>query len=154
VFLPANCKETLSYLVLYLLHGVGDNEYSWEVNGKSSAILNELVEDEQIDPVIVVMPFGFIKQDLKLKRQFPAKGDFAQYFSDVVKMIENEYKEIDSKRRALAGLSMGGKQALEYALDTSICLKRWGRSARPFTLGNLGTRSQMCRLSSAPKQLI
>jgi hypothetical protein len=43
VFLPPNCKETLSYPVLYLLHGVGDNEYSWEVNGKISAILNELV---------------------------------------------------------------------------------------------------------------
>jgi enterochelin esterase-like enzyme len=63
------------------------------------------------------MPFGFIKQDLKLERQFPAKEDFAEYFSDVVRTIENEYKEIDSKRRALAGLSMGGKQALEYALD-------------------------------------
>jgi hypothetical protein len=91
------CNETLSYPVLYLLHGVGDNEYSWEVNGKISANLNELAEDEQINPVIVVMPFGFIKQDLKLTRQFPAKGDFAQYFSDVVRTIENEDREQQEK---------------------------------------------------------
>ena len=117
VFVPANCKQQGPFPVLYLLHGVGDNEYSWEVNGKISAILNELIQDEQIDPVLVVMPFGFIKQDLKLKREFPRKEAFTQYFDDVVKTIENEYQEIDREHQALAGLSMGGKQALEYGLD-------------------------------------
>jgi len=117
VYLPANCKAAGPYRVLYLLHGVGDTEYSWEVNGNLSALINELIRDGQIDPMIVVMPFGFVKQEYKLIRKFPEKEEFDTFLGEVIEKIESKYSEIDQKRRALAGLSMGGKQALEYVLD-------------------------------------
>jgi enterochelin esterase-like enzyme len=117
VFLPASCKTAGPYRVLYLLHGVGDTEYSWEVNGNVSGLVNELIQDGQIDPVIVVMPFGFVKEEYKLSRTFPKKEEFDSFLNGAMEKIEARYPEIDKTRRALAGLSMGGKQTLEYALN-------------------------------------
>jgi enterochelin esterase-like enzyme len=111
------------YPVLYLLHGVGDVEFSWEVQGRVSAILDDLQKDKLIPPMIVVMPFGFECQKQKLDRDFPATQWFDGYLKALIRVVETEYRikveswRDDSVKRAIAGLSMGGKQALEFGLD-------------------------------------
>jgi enterochelin esterase-like enzyme len=113
-----------SYPVLYLLHGVGDVEFSWEVHGQASAILNELMRDKLIQPMIVLMPFGFDSNAQKLKRVFPDKAWFDGYLRGIMDEVEQAYKiqvgtTADGRyvKRGIAGLSMGGKQALEFGLD-------------------------------------
>ena len=115
---------TQSLPVLYLLHGVGDVEFSWEVHGHGSRHLDTLIADRSIEPMLVVMPFGFECQSQKLKREFPSKAWFDQFLLQLMHQVEKAYRiEVartrDDKfvKRAVAGLSMGGKQALEFALD-------------------------------------
>lgn len=115
--------------VLYLLHGVGDNEYSWELFGRASSVVDALVLANEIEPVVVVMPFGFVRQELKLTREFPTQKEFADHLDSLIAEVEGShwqkkegarearYPEIDRTRRAIAGLSMGGKQALEFGLE-------------------------------------
>jgi enterochelin esterase-like enzyme len=110
--------------LLYLLHGVGDIEYSWELYGKASAILDRLIEDTSIQPLIVVMPFGFQSNEQKFRREFPKKSWFDEYISSAIQTLERAYKvhvpatgDTRAPKRAIAGLSMGGKQALEFGLD-------------------------------------
>src|SRR4051812_44678499 len=62
--------------VLYLLHGVGDNEYSWELQAGVSSLLEELVSGNSVSPTIVAMPFGFVTQENKLNRRFPPQEEF------------------------------------------------------------------------------
>jgi enterochelin esterase-like enzyme len=106
-----------------LLHGVGDVEFSWELHGQASAIVDEAMKDGLIDPMIVVMPFGFECYDQKLQRQFPGPGSYL-YLKGLLDEVEQAYKTqvgttADGRylRRAIAGLSMGGKQALEFGLE-------------------------------------
>ena len=110
--------------VLYLLHGVGDLEYSWELYGKASVILDKLLENGSIKSLVVVMPFGFESNEQKFRREFPSKRWFDEYLSRVIQEVERAYKihvpatgDTQSPKRAIAGLSMGGKQALEFGLD-------------------------------------
>jgi enterochelin esterase-like enzyme len=126
VYTPPGYDEAKggSYPVLYLLHGVGDVEFSWEVHGQVSAILDDLLRDGLILPMIVVMPLGFESKDQKFRRQFPTKEWFDNYLRKLVDLIEPAYgisvgKTADGRhvKRAIAGLSMGGKQALEFGLE-------------------------------------
>jgi enterochelin esterase-like enzyme len=59
------------FAALYLQHGVADTEYSWEVHGRLSSSVDDLIRDGQIDPLVVVMPFDFMNQKQKLARTFP-----------------------------------------------------------------------------------
>ena len=110
--------------VLYLLHGVGDLEYSWELYGKASVILDKMVENASIKSPVVVMPFGFESDEQKFRREFPSKRWFDGYIATLVEEVERAYKirvptteDTRCPKRAIAGLSMGGKQALEFGLD-------------------------------------
>jgi enterochelin esterase-like enzyme len=118
IYLPANYIKKGPYPVLYLLHGVGDMEYSWEIHGHLSQIADDLIQQGQIEPLVVVMPFGFITQDEKLERTFPDAQAFDEHFTTFMKNVETTYSgEIDRTCRAMAGLSMGGKQTLEYGFS-------------------------------------
>jgi enterochelin esterase-like enzyme len=112
------------YPVLYLLHGVGDVEFSWEIHGRASAILDELHEDGSIPACVVVMPYGFDTFARKSKREFPPAQWFDKYLQKLMSVVEKAYgidvpSTADGKfvKRAIAGLSMGGKQAWEFGLE-------------------------------------
>jgi enterochelin esterase-like enzyme len=113
-----------SFPVVYLLHGVGDNEFGWELNGKASSILDNLLERGLIEPMVVVMPFGFESEEQKAERRYPDKVWFDGYLDRLIKEVEDVYQlqvPITAGerlvKRAIAGLSMGGKQALEFGLN-------------------------------------
>src|SRR6476646_9841627 len=58
VYLPPGYSKDTRYPVLYLLHGAGDNEAGWTRNGAANVILDNLLADKKIVPMIVVMPHG------------------------------------------------------------------------------------------------
>jgi enterochelin esterase-like enzyme len=181
VYLPPGYSKGTKYPVLYLLHGAGDNEGGWTRTGAADVILDNLLADKKIVPMIVVMPNGspqgprpgtvvaaaimkradvdkngilsreeFLaaaeelckeldtgKLDEKklaagLNRLIPAPsapggrqrglGNFVSGFEndllkDVIPYVESHYPvQADREHRAIAGLSMGGGQALAIGL--------------------------------------
>ena len=108
------------YPVLYLLHGSGDTESGWVSIGRANLILDNLIAAGKAKPMIVVMPYGRARQDVYLGPATPQTDTKAfenDLLQDVMPFAEKLYR-ISAKPadRALAGLSMGGGQALSVGL--------------------------------------
>src|SRR5499427_6957898 len=67
-------KSTARYPVLYLLHGAGSDETSWTQRGQAHVILDNLLADGKLKPMVVVMPFGFAAA----RAPGAARGDAAE----------------------------------------------------------------------------
>ena len=108
--------------VLYLLHGGGDSDDSWSTVGRAGAILDNLIAAGKAVPMIVVMPAGHISTDFRLTPGVRMGHDaFNEDLTNVVlPFVDAHYRTVaDRNHRAIAGLSMGGLQALNIALDDS-----------------------------------
>ena len=112
--------------VLYLMHGMGDNDTNWPIQGKAGWILDNLFAEGKIVPMIVVMPDGSI----------PVKTFAHDLGSNIVPYIEANFRVLaDAKHRAIAGLSMGGFETLETLLEypgmfSNVCVMSSGWFSR------------------------
>lgn len=120
VYLPkgyATSKE--DYPVLYLLHGSGDDETGWLTKGKAKAILDSLITNQLCQPMIVVMPNGYLEQTGKYyahESRLWMESTFEENFSNLIEWMESNYRTIaDKQHRAIAGLSMGGFHTMHTA---------------------------------------
>ncbi len=110
-----------TYPVLYLLHGSGDTEAGWTTIGRANLILDNLIAAGKAKPMIVVMPYGRARPDVYLAPFATANAQPDAFSNDLLKdvipMVEKFYR-ISGKpdQRAIAGLSMGGGQALQIGL--------------------------------------
>ncbi|SDR69512.1 alpha/beta hydrolase [Actinopolymorpha singaporensis] len=114
------------YPVLYLQHGAGEDERGWTMQGRANFILDNLLDRGAAEPMIVVMNNGYALEPGEVpatsgsipelsERLLNAFGDLL--VRDVVPMVDATYRTIpDRSSRALAGLSMGGRQALSVGL--------------------------------------
>jgi predicted peptidase len=122
VYTPPGYSKDVKYPVLYLLHGIGDDESGWTKKGAADVILDNLFADKKLTPMIVVMPNGRASKDVTIStpwdKQFPAFEAFeADLLTDLIPYIERTYSvKADREARALAGLSMGGGQSLNFGL--------------------------------------
>jgi enterochelin esterase-like enzyme len=120
---PPGYSKDRKYPVLYLLHGIGDNESGWTRTGKADIILDNLYADKKAVPMIVVMPNGRASAEPAPANPFEG-NPFEAYaafekdlLTDVIPYIESHYSvQADREHRALAGLSMGGGQSLTFGL--------------------------------------
>ncbi|MFC1552453.1 alpha/beta hydrolase-fold protein [Candidatus Latescibacterota bacterium] len=115
VYTPPGYDRTkqATYPVLYLMHGVSNDDRGWTVMGRANYILDNLIADRKALPMIVVMPNG----------QYPRTSGFGAAAFDrdlkeaVIPLVEASYRvRTDASGRAIVGLSMGGRQALEIGL--------------------------------------
>jgi enterochelin esterase family protein len=110
-----------TYPVLYLLHGSGDTEAGWTVIGRANLIMDNLIAAGKAKPMIVVMPYGRARADVYLSPFGTPNTEAAAFekdlLTDVIPYAEKAYR-ISGKpdERAIAGLSMGGGQALNIGL--------------------------------------
>ena len=120
---PDYDRGNTTYPVLYLLHGSGGIEASWTMEGMANVILDNLIADRKVKPMVVVMPFGHPEASMRvgvtptfMRRDL---NEFTQdLFDDVMPMIERLYRvRRDPDWRAIAGLSMGGNQARQIGLS-------------------------------------
>ena len=123
VYTPPGYESGTARLpVLYLLHGGGDSDDSWGTVGRAGAILDNLIAAGKAAPMMIVMPAGHVSTDFRL---VPGARMGHDAFNDdltkvVLPFIDAHYRTIaDRDHRAIAGLSMGGLQALNIALDDS-----------------------------------
>src|SRR5262249_15181763 len=137
-YTPPGYSKGKKYPVLYLLHGIGGDEKEWTRGGVANVILDNLYADKKAVPMIVVLPNGRASKTLTamdpIPKQSPAFAAFEKdLLTDLIPFIEKNYSvKADQKSRALAGLSMGGGQALNFGL------------------GNLDTFAWVGGFSSAP----
>lgn len=122
VYTPPSYSPDRKYPVLYLLHGIGGDETEWQRFATPNIILDNLLADGKVTPMIVVMPNGRAQKNDRAEgdvfRSAPAFAAFEEdLLKDVIPTIESRYSvEADREHRALAGLSMGGGQSLNFGL--------------------------------------
>jgi enterochelin esterase-like enzyme len=123
VYTPPGYSRDQKYPVLYLLHGIGGDENEWPRGGSPSVILDNLYADKKIVPMIVVMPNGRASKDVTARSPFNQQGPAFSAFEkdlldDLIPFIQKTYSvKTDRESRALAGLSMGGGQSLNFGLS-------------------------------------
>jgi enterochelin esterase-like enzyme len=140
IYTPPGYSKDKKYPVLYLLHGIGGDEFEWLNNGRPQVILDNLYAEKKIEPMIVVLPNGrAMKDDQAVGNIFDsvkvqAFADFEKdLLNDLIPFIEKSYPVYtDREHRAIAGLSMGGGQSLNFGL------------------GNLNTFAWIGSFSAAP----
>lgn len=147
IYTPPGYEQGGNYPVLYLLHGGGDIESGWTMIGRANNILDNLIAEGRARPMVVVMPLGHPIQSFWTGpakalddplTALPAGGSLDDLIrglmagdgkgglspvaldivDDVVPMVERDFKV--SRRpdfRAIAGLSMGGGQAVNIAFN-------------------------------------
>jgi len=111
------------YPVLYLQHGAGEDERGWTAQGRANFILDNLIAAGGAAPMIVVMESGYAMEwkaggppGLEFLKQMGAAFE-AMLLRDLIPMVDATYRTItDREQRAIAGLSMGGFQALQAGL--------------------------------------
>ncbi|KAA6432713.1 esterase [Dyadobacter flavalbus] len=124
VYTPPGFSRKKKYPVLYLLHGIGGDEKEWLNGGNPQLILDNLYAEKKIEPMIVVMPNGRAMKDDRATGNIMAADKveaFATFekdlLTDLIPFIEKKYPALtDREHRAIAGLSMGGGQSLNFGL--------------------------------------
>lgn len=124
VYTPPGYRKNQKYPVLYLLHGIGGDQKEWLKGANVPVILDNLYADKKLAPMIIVMPNGrAMKDDRAIGNMFDSLK--VQAFStfekdllnDLIPYIERKYSvHKDQANRAIAGLSMGGGQSLNFGL--------------------------------------
>ena len=127
VYTPAGYEAGYrNYPVLYLLHGMGGDEEAWVATGRVAEIMDNLIAEGRVVPMIVVMPNGCMRHDAapgyseegfyKPYMSGSMDGSFEEYFADIVAWTDAHYRTYPLKeRRAIAGLSMGGFHAMQIS---------------------------------------
>lgn len=120
-------KRKEAYPVLYLLHGFTDDASAWTRAGRAHVILDNLIAQGKIKPMLVVNTLGYgvptivdrgfggLNQEVMLKN---GELFIASLLKEVIPQVEKTYHAQKNKEgRAIAGLSMGGGQALSAGLN-------------------------------------
>jgi enterochelin esterase-like enzyme len=126
VYTPPGYSTDKKYPVLYLLHGIGGNENrEWTRQGAAPVILDNLIADKKIEPMIVVFPNGNAVASGSDQPAGGPGGGFGGWgtpfendlIKDIIPFIAANYSvQTNRENRALAGLSMGGGQSLNIGL--------------------------------------
>jgi enterochelin esterase-like enzyme len=129
VYTPPGYSTAQKYPVLYLIHGLGQDEKAWVDQGQANVILDNLLADRAIVPMIVVFPNGAVDGGGGARAGAPGPAGGGRgggtaagspFETDLVKdlmpFVESRYSvAADAQHRALAGLSMGGMQTKAIA---------------------------------------
>jgi enterochelin esterase-like enzyme len=122
IYTPPGYSNDTNYPVLYLLHGIGGDEKEWYEHASPEVILDNLYADKKLMPMLVVLPNGRAEpNDRAVGNTFSHSKAFENFehdlLNDVIPFMESNYPvKKGSENRAIAGLSMGGGQALNFGL--------------------------------------
>ncbi|AYG67575.1 esterase family protein [Rhizobium sp. CCGE531] len=131
VYTPPGYTDSSKPLpVLYLYHGFGDTVGSWVAQGRAPQILDNLLAEKKIEPMIVVIPDTETDVPNAIAENFPAADRRANFYpanaeaadreltDDLIPHMKKHYRvRNDADGRAVAGLSQGGYQALVSGLS-------------------------------------
>jgi enterochelin esterase-like enzyme len=105
------------YPVLYLQHGAGEDETGWSKQGHANFILDNLLAEGKAKPMIVVMEKGYAARPGAPTGPGNPSAFEDVVLKDLIPMIDATFRTIPQREsRAIAGLSMGGGQAMQIGL--------------------------------------
>lgn len=125
IYTPAGYDPagTEKYPVLYLIHGMTDTYETWFKVGKVNNILDNLIAAGLAEKMIIVMPYANPYPEMMLRGltdrydAMDTKLTTKEFTESVVPFIEKNYRVYsDASHRAIAGFSLGGRQALACGL--------------------------------------
>lgn len=122
VYTPPGYTKEKKYPVLYLLHGIGGDETEWRRFAHPETLMDNLIADGKVTPMIIVMPNGRAqKDDRPGSNPMATAPAFAKFerdlLDDVIPAIQTRYSVYTNREnRAIAGLSMGAGQSLNFGL--------------------------------------
>jgi len=133
-----NRKEP--YPVLYLLHGIGDDARAWTQAGFANIMLDNLIAEGKVKAMIMVNTLGYGDAHTMVS----AKG-FDKFISslltEVIPQVEkNFHAATNREQRAIAGLSMGGAEALLAGLNHPEKFNSIGGFSSAFVMYGIGTK--------------
>ncbi len=177
VYTPPGYSKDKKYPVFYLLHGAGQDERAWTGigSGRANLILDNLIADKKIEPMIVVFPNGNATRGGDEGRRGAAaepnatrggdgaarrggRGGFGRGFGDftrdlikdLIPYVESHYSVYaDARHRALAGLSMGGMQTKAIAPANSNTFAYFG----VFSGGNISPTADINDMDAFKKNI-
>jgi enterochelin esterase family protein len=128
IYTPPSYDKLSRLPVLYLLHGADGEDSAWTAFGRAHVILDNLIAEKKIQPMVVVMPNGYaygwdsgVAAD---KQQTDFQSDLV---GDLIPFVQANYRvSTNRKHRALAGLSRGGGQTLSIGLRNLSVFSRLG----------------------------
>jgi enterochelin esterase-like enzyme/lysophospholipase L1-like esterase len=115
--LKANIKKR--YPVLYLQHGMGEDETGWSKQGHMQHIMDNAIAAGRAVPMIVVMESGDIKAPFGPGQSRDQYGNsfYPVLLNDLIPYIDANFRtKTDRENRAMAGLSWGGHQTFDIVL--------------------------------------
>ncbi len=123
VYTPAEYETSgkKRYPVLYLQHGMGEDETGWSHQGFMQNIMDNLIAGKKAVPMIVVMESGDVKMPYDAKRFSMTNYGSSFYdvmINDLIPAIDSNFRTLsDRDHRAMAGLSWGGHQTFDIVLN-------------------------------------
>lgn len=131
---PGYDQSTSRYPVLYLQHGAGEDEAGWSDQGHENFILDNLIATGKAKPMIIVNENGMTGVHLQPPPPQPASTRISAPIrelmqegftlfdrvvsNDLVPFIDANFRTLpDREHRALAGLSLGGAEAVRIGLN-------------------------------------
>jgi enterochelin esterase-like enzyme len=150
IYTPSGYEsDNKKYPVFYLLHGAMDCDNSWSTVGRAGLIIDNLISEKKVKPMVVVMPAGHTTKNFSMGGGVNAMVDeFSNDFiNDIMPYVENNYRVLKKRGdRAIAGLSMGGMQTL------NITMKDLGKFSYigVFSSGVFGLGNAMTGQNSSP----
>ena len=140
VYLPYGYDESRQYNILYLMHGTGDDENYWlKTHAYNKIMLDRMIEEGYIEPLIVVTPTFYVEDDFKDAGASldPLTFSFKDELrNDLMPLVESRYATyaptadeagfIASRdHRAFAGLSRGSVTTCHAAFCGSLDYFSW-----------------------------
>lgn len=126
ILLPADYSKDKQYPVLYLLHGIFGDEYSFsgDSGNKIKEIAGNMAADGFMEETIIVCPNMYASSDPDQKPAFDAESclPYDNFINDLVNdlmpYIESEYPVLTGRENTyLAGFSMGGRETIFITLQ-------------------------------------
>ncbi len=122
-----DAKAKKTYPTLYLLHGFSDDASGWTAVGRAHVILDNLIAQGKVKPMVVVMPLGYGAPEIVSRAPGPRdpklrERSFERFrdalLNEVMPEVEKTYRvSKERNQRAIAGLSMGGAESLYVGLN-------------------------------------
>lgn len=137
VYLPYGYSEEKEYNILYLMHGTGDDEKYWlKTNPYNKTMLDNMIADGDIEPLIVVTPTFYVEDDCaddldQLTYSFAKElrndlmPEIESVYSTYAKSADDEGFAESRDHRAFAGLSRGAVTMYHSALCQSLDYFSW-----------------------------
>ena len=124
IYTPAEYESgNKRYPVLYLQHGMGEDETGWSKQGHMQHIMDNLIAAKQAVPMIVVMESGDIKAPFRGGDNRQGRSQYGASFykvmiNDLIPYIDSQFRTLtDRDNRAMAGLSWGGHQTFDLVFN-------------------------------------